>query len=559
MNANEQQRASNAPLTVPASVTSSSDQSPTQHDTVAVADTLDEALDKVPDQDGPAAEPAKAIATAESNAPAAPVTNALAIDGQAEGEKESDLDSLDMRDEGRGPFDPCITCGDDEYPTILECPVCGCDFCTGCVIAAFTVALQRPVFSPASCCVIFQLHHGLAYLEKEEADLYKARFTEWLTRDRVYCPNRTCSAFIPPNIVQPVITPPRLPLVSLEDIAALLKSVLLHPTSPGSKLEPVRVPGTDSYVSLQYIESNLVKYSNLNAFLTDLYLALTHAANPIKDTLLKSLTTVLNLDPPQTSAISCPKCKSSICLKCKSLSDHGSSPCAKNAEWLVPSMFRTSGYKACPKCGIPSKKIEGCNHLDCSNCDANWCWSCSRASGLCGPNCDYEDESDEPEDDNTSQADANLNESIDLRTLERDSGYGAAGAEPLATSTKAYGHVKVDIFIEDAASEINKMPVTRELMGEGRPFLDIWDCPHAFASLRQHGIVWSKGIHVPQCSRCFKHLYHRVCQPSMKGVNKSSTRKLSDLAWTCLQCNIMYCNVCRARSMNEYPGYYPGM
>jgi hypothetical protein len=34
--------------------------------------------------------------------------------------------------------------------------------------------------------------------------------------------------------------------------------------------------------------------------------------------------------------------------------------------------------KPCPDCKVPTQKSEGCNHMKCTQCHAEWCWICGR-------------------------------------------------------------------------------------------------------------------------------------------------------------------------------------
>jgi hypothetical protein len=34
--------------------------------------------------------------------------------------------------------------------------------------------------------------------------------------------------------------------------------------------------------------------------------------------------------------------------------------------------------KRCPKCKIPITRSEGCFHMNCTRCDAHWCWNCNQ-------------------------------------------------------------------------------------------------------------------------------------------------------------------------------------
>lgn len=94
----------------------------------------------------------------------------------------------------------CVICWEaHETDQLLRpCRACTNTWCAACLESSFRTAIdQKSGFSPPTCHGIIQLHTILGRLEKEFADKYRAAFEEWLTKDRVYCPVPTCSAFIP--------------------------------------------------------------------------------------------------------------------------------------------------------------------------------------------------------------------------------------------------------------------------------------------------------------------------------------------------------------------------
>ena len=50
---------------------------------------------------------------------------------------------------------------------------------------------------------------------------------------------------------------------------------------------------------------------------------------------------------------------------------------------LVTSELASGVLKRCPKCGILTYKIDGCNYIKCgvSLCGAEWCWLCVQCKG----------------------------------------------------------------------------------------------------------------------------------------------------------------------------------
>jgi hypothetical protein len=98
----------------------------------------------------------------------------------------------------------CIICTDtfsakpDDPNLVKPCAVCPSDYCLDCLEHMFETAVEEGgARMPPRCCSLIQLYTVLPRLNDDTADVYRAKFTEWLTRDKVYCPAPACSAFIP--------------------------------------------------------------------------------------------------------------------------------------------------------------------------------------------------------------------------------------------------------------------------------------------------------------------------------------------------------------------------
>uniref|UniRef100_A0A6U4EC27 RBR-type E3 ubiquitin transferase n=1 Tax=Phaeomonas parva TaxID=124430 RepID=A0A6U4EC27_9STRA len=59
----------------------------------------------------------------------------------------------------------------------------------------------------------------------------------------------------------------------------------------------------------------------------------------------------------------------------------------RSSEALVSKLARP-----CPRCGAPTIKSGGCNHMTCQRCRANWCWLCNRDMDLLGRADDHTDD-----------------------------------------------------------------------------------------------------------------------------------------------------------------------
>lgn len=72
-----------------------------------------------------------------------------------------------------------------------------------CLESTFRGAIkEKGAFSPPSCCGLIQLHTVLDRLDSKTASEYRRKFKEWMTKNKVYCPVPTCSAFIAPEDIE---------------------------------------------------------------------------------------------------------------------------------------------------------------------------------------------------------------------------------------------------------------------------------------------------------------------------------------------------------------------
>ena len=68
------------------------------------------------------------------------------------------------------------------------------------------------------------------------------------------------------------------------------------------------------------------------------------------------------------------ECGQTICLKCGLLNHPGQKCGGIDQEFL--DWKKSNKCKFCPKCGIPSYKFDGCNHMTCAKCKFEYCWIC---------------------------------------------------------------------------------------------------------------------------------------------------------------------------------------
>ncbi|ETN45634.1 uncharacterized protein HMPREF1541_09466 [Cyphellophora europaea CBS 101466] len=121
---------------------------------------------------------------------------------------DEEASSLPRKRLKRSPFQgktlTCDFCTDaienEEY--LRPCRHCKSTLCYNCVEHTFTIALSDHERMPARCCDRV-LYPGVAtgVLEPAELQRYKERYDETNTPNPYYCPVQTCSAFIPPRML----------------------------------------------------------------------------------------------------------------------------------------------------------------------------------------------------------------------------------------------------------------------------------------------------------------------------------------------------------------------
>jgi hypothetical protein len=154
---------------------------------------------------------------------------------------------------------------------------------------------------PPKCCSIIPLSAVAKLLDSSQIELYKAKYEEWATPDRIYCPVPTCSAFIPQRLY-----------------------IKIRQGSSAPRNAHI-IPGTfnQSQISQQ--------------------------ASPKKD-----------IKPH----VACPTCGVSVCTNCRSLSHIGNCP-KKDIDPVLEEQLKKWKIKRCPKCRTGVRRMYGCSHIEC--------------------------------------------------------------------------------------------------------------------------------------------------------------------------------------------------
>ena len=260
---------------------------------------------------------------------------------------------------------------------IYPCATCRKPQCIECVKTTFLAACKDESRMPPQCCSIFQLVLARPYLTEEETSLYKAKFEEWSTKDRLYCPRPTCSVFIP-NRLRP---DPR-------------QSEPIQPSKPETRgdfksvVEPPKV-----------------------TFGTGVVMEVHETASAA----------------PQT--MPCPTCGIPICLACKQI-EHPGTPCQADIDPTLAALLKRWKIKRCPKCRTGIRKMFGCEHVLC-RCGAQWCWGCSMPICLCVCSQESQDEQDDGDNDDDDDDDSEVSDvGEDLDRGEWNDGQGDFGRDP---------------------------------------------------------------------------------------------------------------------------------
>lgn len=77
---------------------------------------------------------------------------------------------------------------------------CNHIYCIGCLQQLFEQSMQDETLMPPRCCQKL-IPLDLARLNREETENFNAKQLEYSTKDRLYCSQPTCSAFIPPTLI----------------------------------------------------------------------------------------------------------------------------------------------------------------------------------------------------------------------------------------------------------------------------------------------------------------------------------------------------------------------
>ncbi|KAF8864949.1 hypothetical protein BDZ45DRAFT_469346 [Acephala macrosclerotiorum] len=291
----------------------------------------------------------------------------------------------------------CILCCEKSDEDLIphRCPKCPTHiYCGGCLKDWFLDACRNESKMPPKCCHVIPISAAANLLTTEQIELYKAKFEEWSTPDRLYCPVPTCSTFISPRLyVKPAV---------------------------------------------------MVKKTE--------------------------------------ERVSCPKCRTSVCTKCRNLAHISDCP-ETDLDPVLEEQLKRWKIKRCPKCRTGVRRMYGCAHIEC-RCGAHFCWDCLAPISECDGSCEERSENDpesEPEEDD----------------LDGLAGYEEGdehdfGPEPYGTA------------------------------------VDVWGCHHIWISVRDR----PEGEQL-ECQRCFRAVRPATTPEASKKTDNEGDTVMSDDAWQC--------------------------
>lgn len=487
----------------------------------------------------------------------------------------------------------CIACTENEHSVqlIRPCRSCNSDYCIDCVLDMFLAATTDNGRMPPRCCVLIQIHTILGHLTHDQAKQYRAKFEEWITPIKTYCPSPTCSAFIPEKRLPTTLPNPTTP----PSLKSVLTEVLLKVSSSGSarffrgELDITELPGftnvVKNHIDLSMIQGNLDRYRSTNDVTVDMRLLVsnakeyngeghpvTAAANElfskylleISDATDRLITATSTPTGPQLFA--CPKCHVAICSDCKQV-EHTGNACDISAADHETAMLETFEYKRCPRCKAGVKKMFGCSHMACI-CGAHWCYWCQKSTNECDGSCDEREADDEEEDDYDGEEDDHANEASEVEMMEsrlqpRSNAGNVENAAP--TSPRPY-HRIVNL---DAGGD-RRWAETDYDFGEEpeeEPYSQIWSCHHTFKAYEAPlDDGFNRGdLDRMECNRCFEQVRAQKAalppETSSKKRQKNASRPKDivstnprpdatdgangQAALECSRCRLVVCVKCR--------------
>ncbi|KAH0019179.1 hypothetical protein KCU78_g6901, partial [Aureobasidium melanogenum] len=95
----------------------------------------------------------------------------------------------------------CLTCGSDDVPVTRSAKLpCGHRMCNSCLRRIFSMSIKDPQHMPPKCCSSdhIPLKHVDHLFDDKFKLLWNAKYQEYTTKNRLYCPAKGCGQWIKP-------------------------------------------------------------------------------------------------------------------------------------------------------------------------------------------------------------------------------------------------------------------------------------------------------------------------------------------------------------------------
>ncbi|KAK1815852.1 hypothetical protein LTR12_009737 [Friedmanniomyces endolithicus] len=440
------------------------------------------------------------------------------------------------------------------------------------------LTVRTPPKSPPRSCIICtepseDLIHTAA-LDVRLEDDYRAKFEEWITLNKTYCPSPACSAFIPERLLP--LEEPKGATISLASILTQLVTAVSE--SPAARffrgeLPITELPGYTEVVlhpmDLGMIQSKVqaLSYSSTTDLTKDMLLIVKNARlyngpeHPIAKTADQMLEKYLSelskrIDKLVLIAsrankgdhVICPKCHIAICVKCKQI-EHSINPCDPSVQDHELAMLEQFRYKRCPVCKHAVKKMFGCPFMQCV-CGAHWCYYCQRSIDECDGVCDeqaaMEDMEEEEEDEEEGYGDDDEDGLEQLAEMRRN----LLASEAMARVNKAAAPAPPATTVPSAPDTTPLAPTqrlntgvvdldaggARRWAGADEDFGDepdehkyqLWSCPHTFVTFTAPDDGYDHGdLDRMECNKCYNHVHTHPTKASASDIGvKLSMQRL---------------------------------
>jgi hypothetical protein len=456
------------------------------------------------------------------------------------------------------PARSCVICCDcaPEKDLVRPCRSCATDYCKECLASMFTSAVTDATRMPPRCCTYLQLHVAIDKLSEHDIKAYRAKFEEWLTKDKTYCPSPKCSAFIPertiPALDELTVTSLHSTLSDLYAAVSQSHHARFFQGPPPYAQSPEYTKTVSRPMDLSVIKAKISSYTATNELTADLKLIVDNTIayyaprskgkeHPVTQTARKLLEVYLTElsgatdrlaalagKPRPRDHFTCPDCHIAICLRCKQI-EHAGSPCDTTSQDEEMAMLEQFRYKRCPLCKHAVKKMYGCSHMQCV-CGAHWCYYCQKSIHECDGSCEERDDSEEEDDDGDEDEDDTMHDSADL-SQERDIDVSMAEPHP---DGSAPGPASQQVLLPSTQGSQSKSPRLVNLDGGGsRRWADsgidfgdepeddgreqIWCCSHSFDKFKAAEDEYNHGdLSRMECNKCFERVKpEEPAQPSV--------------------------------------------